>query len=237
MSNTFRQHRFKSPPGSTDILLIRHGESAAADPDNPFPTVNGHGDPPLHACGLQQAELVGTRLSNEPIDAIYISNLQRTAQTAGPLSKKLNLEPNVLPDLREVFLGEYEGGIYRQKMADNDQALRNAFREHRWDLIPGAESNEEFERRLKNGLETIASAHPNELIAAFVHGAVIAQILSTATRARPMAFTGADNGSISHIVIFKDRITVRCFNDTTHLDPHYSNRSSAIQESSKDPKT
>jgi probable phosphoglycerate mutase len=67
-------------------------------------------------------------------------------------------------------------------------------------------------------LQRIAAAHPDELVAVVVHGGVIAAILSVATGAKAFAFMGASNGSISRIVMDKDRIIVRGFNDTNHLD-------------------
>ena len=228
MSKEFRQHRFVSPEGSTDILLIRHGESAPVNPDSPFPSVDGHGDPPLHPDGQVEAQQVAERLQYEPINAIYISNLQRTAQTADPLSKKLDLNPIEIADLREVHLGEYEGGLYRKKVAENDPTLRRALREQRWDIIPGAETNEAFEARLNSAIAQIASENPNRLVAAFVHRAVIGQIVSSATHAQPMAFLASDNGSITHIVVTKSRVLVRRFNDTSHLTKHYSSRSSTL---------
>ena len=54
------------------------------------------------------------------------------------------------------------------------------------------------------------------------HGGVIGQILADATGARPFAFAGADNASISHIVVFGERVTVRRYNDTTHLEHGFS---------------
>ena len=224
VAEQYRQHRFVSPAGSTDILLVRHGESAPADPKRPFPLVDGHGDPPLHKDGVSQAHQVAARLREEAIDAVYISSLQRTRQTAEPLCGLLGIEPVAIPDLREVYLGEYEGGLYRKKVAENDSALRRALREHRWDLIPGAESNEAFESRVLSSIRKISSTHPDQLVAAFVHGAVIGQIVSTATGAQPMAFLGADNGSITHIVVTKRRVHVRRFNDTSHLTRRYSSR-------------
>lgn len=107
----FRQHRFAPPPGSTRVLLVRHGESAPARPDRPFPVRDGHGDPPLHPHGRAQAELVGSRLAaEEPIAAIYVTTLQRTHETAAPLAARLGLDPIVVPELREVHLGDWEGG-------------------------------------------------------------------------------------------------------------------------------
>ncbi len=89
--------------------------------------------------------------------------------------------------------------------------------EQRWDVIPGAESHETLNQRIGAALKRIASAHPDSLIAAFVHGGVIANILAQASGARPFAFAGADNGSISHIVLHEEQIRVRAFNDSSHL--------------------
>ena len=64
------------------------------------------------------------RLAPEPFDAIYVSTLRRTAQTAAPLVARTGMTPVVDADLREVFLGEWEGGLLRQKAADHDPAVR-----------------------------------------------------------------------------------------------------------------
>src|SRR3954454_5623570 len=117
---TFRQFRFTPPPGATEILLVRHGEAEAAGEGEAFPLVDGHRDPALSEQGREQAERVGERLAVEHIDAIYVTNLQRTAQTAAPLVAKIHVEPEVEPELREVFLGEWEGGVLRQKVMDQD---------------------------------------------------------------------------------------------------------------------
>ena len=74
------------------------------------------------------------------IDAIYVTTLQRTSQTAAPLLKRLGLTPSVEPGLREVYLGEWEGGRYRKMVADFGPVAQRMFAEERWDLVPGAES-------------------------------------------------------------------------------------------------
>ncbi len=217
----YRQPRFVAPPGATQILLVRHGESRAASAENPFPLVDGHGDPELHANGREQAERVGQRLQELPIAAVYVTNLRRTVETAAPLCAHLGLEPIVEADLREVFLGEWEGGLMRIKAAQNHPIMQRVRAEQRWDLIPGAESNAALGERLERGLQRIAARHPDELVVAVVHGGVIARILAMATGAEPFAFTGADNGSISHIVITGDAILVRRFNDCSHLSRNF----------------
>lgn len=218
----YRQATFKRPPGATEILLVRHGESRAATADAPFPLVDGHGDPELHPNGRAQAERVGLRLKTLPISNIYISNLRRTLETAEPLCRHLGLTPVVDPDLREVHLGEWEGGLLRIKAHENDPVYLRVQQEQRWDLIPGGESHDSLRDRLGRSIRRIATQHRDELVVAVVHGGVIAHILAEATGARPFAFTGADNGSISHIVVVEDRILVRRFNDSSHLTEEIS---------------
>lgn len=214
----YRQHKFELPEGATDILLVRHGESRAATPDNPFPLVDGHGDPELAPQGRDQAIAVGERLKHLPITAVYATSLRRTVETAAPLCEHLGLAHRVEADLREVHLGDWEGGIFRIKAHENDPIYLKMHEEQRWDVIPGAESWKALHERVSRGLSKIAETHPNELVVAVVHGGVIGHIIASATGATPFAFNGCDNGSISRIVMLDDVTMVRGFNDVSHLD-------------------
>lgn len=220
----FPQTRFAPPPGATEILLVRHGESAPHVEGEVFGLVDGHGDPPLAPAGREQAELAAQRLidTGERIAAVYVTTLQRTHQTAAPLVERLGVEPIVAADLREVFLGDWEGGEFRRRIADNDPIAQQMFTEQRWDVIPGGEPAHQFENRVRRGIERIASEHPDELVVAVVHGGVIGQVLNLATGATGFVFNGADNASISHVVVTDDRWIVRCYNDTSHLSPTFS---------------
>ena len=214
---SYRQQKFAAPAGATEILLVRHGESRAAVPGDPFPLVDGQGDPELAETGREQAEQVGARLRHHPVAAIYVTSLRRTHETAAPLAKHLNIDPIVEPDLREVHLGEWEGGLFRIKVAENDPAYLRMHTEQRWDVIPGAESHEQLRARVAPALRRIHAAHPDQLVVAVVHGGIVGHVLAEASGAKPFAFNGCDNGSISHIVMLDDHITVRRFNDGAHL--------------------
>jgi probable phosphoglycerate mutase len=213
----FRQYRFSPPPGAADILLIRHGESAPARVEEPFPLVDGRSDPPLDLQGRKEAELLAERLAGEEVAAIYVTPLRRTAETAAPLAARLGLEPRVEPGLAEVHLGEWEGGLFRVKIAEGDPRAMRLYTDERWDAIPGAESNEAVEARVREAIERLAAAHPDQRIVVVAHGGVIATILALATGSRPFAFLGADNGSLTHVVVTSERWIVRRFNDTGHL--------------------
>jgi probable phosphoglycerate mutase len=212
-----RQHRFVPPAGSTTVLVVRHGESAAEIPGQPFPLRDGHGDPELHAHGLRQAELLADRLEQEPIAAIYVTTLQRTHQTAAPLAARLGITPVEEPDLREVFLGEWEGGIFRSKAIDNDPVFQEIFRQERWDVIPGAEPHDDFDARVWGAFQRIVAAHADERVMVVAHGGVIGHLLHRVTDSRRFAFSVADNASISEVVAGPDRIVLRRYNDVSHL--------------------
>jgi probable phosphoglycerate mutase len=125
----------------------------------------------------------------------------------------------VVPELREVHLGDWEGGEYRIRMAEGDPLARRALAEERWELIPGAESGAALTARVRAGVEAIvAQLGPGVAGAAVLHGGVIGEICRQATDSRPFAFIHADNGSVSRLVVFGDgRWLRRSFNDTAHL--------------------
>jgi probable phosphoglycerate mutase len=198
-------------------VLVRHGASADSVEGETFELVEGQGDPPLSEAGRHQAELLAARLGHELFDGMYVTTLRRTAETAVPLVARTGMTPVVDADLREVFLGEWEGGLMRQKAADRDPLLVRVFAEQRWDIVAGAESREAFGGRLRRGVERIVAAHPGGRVIVFSHGAAIGEILAQATGSAPFAFLGADNASISKIVVTDGRWVLRGYNDTSHL--------------------
>lgn len=217
MTKEYRQHVYQPPGGAVDLLLIRHGESAPARPGQSFPMKNGHGDPALHENGHAQARVVGERLKSAPLAALYVTTLQRTHQTAAPLAAHLELTPMIEADLREVCLGDWDGGLYRIRAAEKHPAFTRAVAAQEWGEIPGAETTALLHARVRAGLLRIAAAHRDEQVAAVVHGGVIGAALSLASGAAPFAFNGAANGSISRLVILGDMMQVRGFNDVSHL--------------------
>lgn len=213
----YRQIRFRPPDGATQLLLVRHGESAPARDGITFPLVDGHADPELASEGLEQADLLANRLRTEHIDAVYVTPLRRTTQTAKPLTSAVGLSVRIEADLREIYLGEWEGGLLRKYVAQQHPIALQMREQQRWDVIPGAESMDNLRGRIRAGVGRIVAAHPGQRVAVFSHGGVIGTLLSLASGAEPFAFETVDNGSISEVVVSGSSWTVRRFNDTAHL--------------------
>ena len=219
MPETYHQRQFALPPSATEVILVRHGASAPAVPGQPFPLLDGHGDPPLAPEGEAQAELIAERLAGEGLSALYVTTLSRTHRTAEPLAARTGLEPVVVPDLREVSLGEWEGGEFRIRMAERDPVALQAVTEERWDVSPGAETMESLAGRVNAGITAIVSgAGPDVRVAAIVHGGVIGEVCRQATGSRPFAFVHSDNGSFTRLIVSAEGgWLLRSFNETAHL--------------------
>lgn len=87
------------------IYLVRHGETLA----NRQGILQGWSNNPLDDTGRKQAAALVTRVSRVPVDALYTSDLIRTQETAAPLAAARGLEPMVVPGLREISFGKWDG--------------------------------------------------------------------------------------------------------------------------------
>jgi probable phosphoglycerate mutase len=218
----YHQRAFALAPDATELVLVRHGSSAAARPGERHEMLEGHGNPPLAEAGHAQAAAVAERLGGEGFAALYVTPLQRTAQTAAPLAAATGLEPEVVPDLVEVSLGDWEGGEFRIRAQEGDPLVARALAEERWDVLPGAEPPEQIEERVRRGIATLVErTGAGRRCIAVLHGGVIGEICRLATSSRPFAFIRADNCSITRVVVWQDPgfpWMLRSFNDTTHLE-------------------
>jgi probable phosphoglycerate mutase len=219
VSSSYPQRGFVPPAGSKEFVLVRHGASIAAVPNEPFELLEGQSDPSLAPRGEEQARLLADRLAAEPVSALFITPLRRTAETARPLAERLQLEPVVIPELREVHLGDWEGGEFRIRMARGDPIAARLLAEERWDVIPNAESMDAFAARVRAGLDRVAAAvAPDATAVVVTHGGVIGELCHQATGSRPFAFAAVDNASITRIVLLPDgRSLLRGFNEVAHL--------------------
>lgn len=213
------QRPFALPGDAAEIVLVRHGSTGEGAAHAATPLLDGQSDPPLTEEGRVQSHAVSARLSAEPIAALFVTDLRRTAETARPLADATGVEPVVVPDLREVHLGDWERGEFEARIRRADPLVDRLFREQRWDVVPNAEPMERFARRVGAGLRAIADGlEPGCTAVAFVHGAVIAEACRQTAGSRGFAFLSPDNGSVTRLVRLGDGSwMLRSFNETSHL--------------------
>jgi probable phosphoglycerate mutase len=149
---------------TTTLLVARHGETDW----NREHRWLGQVDRPLTELGREQARELGRSLVATPIDAAYASDLSRAFDTATIALAGRDLGVSRVRDLRERFLGSWEGQF--------DDDLRERFPEAyaRWKASAGygaddAESYEAVVARVGTAIRTIAAAHPSETVLVVAH--------------------------------------------------------------------
>jgi 2,3-bisphosphoglycerate-dependent phosphoglycerate mutase len=221
VAQRYPQEDYSRPADAIEIVLVRHGASEAAVEGRPFELLEGQADPALSQAGQRQAQAVAAHLADEPLAGLFVTPLRRTAQTAAPLAAATGLNPVCVPELREVHLGELDGGAFRIAVRRGDPRVAEVFAQQRWDVIPGAETMRAFAQRTRTGIDRILDGlQPGATVAAVVHGGVIGELCRQVSDSRPFAFVHADNGSLTRIVVLPDgRRWVRTFNESAHLRP------------------
>ena len=163
---------------ATRILAIRHGQTAW----NAASRIQGHTDIALDATGEWQAGRLAAALADEPLQAVYSSDLSRARQTAAPLAARAGLELRIDAGLRERAFGEFEGLSFAQiEQRWPDRA--HAWRRRDPDFgAPGGEVLRDFRNRVGAAVTRLARAHPGQGIALVTHGGVLDLLYREATR-------------------------------------------------------
>ncbi|QRF56840.1 histidine phosphatase family protein [Variovorax sp. UC122_21] len=165
------------PDTTTDIILIRHGETAW----NRELRFQGHADVPLNDMGHEQARRIGLRLAQETaVQHVISSDLLRAQQTAAPGASQLSLPIVTTASLREQFFGIAEGMRSDEIQALHPRAWEEwlEFREDH--AMPEGETAREFHARIVAALGTIAGAHRGQHLIVVTHGGVLDMVWRTA---------------------------------------------------------
>ncbi|MFH1489004.1 MAG: histidine phosphatase family protein, partial [Pseudomonadota bacterium] len=99
--------------------LIRHGQIAGYDR---FP-VYGHTDVEMTEVGILQMEKLSERLRLARISAVYSSDLMRSVQGARIIARHHDVPLNPLPELREMYFGDWEGKTLEEIRESHADAL------------------------------------------------------------------------------------------------------------------
>ncbi|OBE96588.1 hypothetical protein A5776_19765 [Mycolicibacterium elephantis] len=156
---------------SMTLTFVRHGQSQANADDRIDTSVPGPG---LTELGEEQAEKVAIILADRDFDGIFASNMVRTQLTAMPLANMLSQDVEILPGLREISAGIFEGSSESGGLGRLGYGLAPVA----WTLgarfvpVLGAADGNAFDARVDRAIQTIYdNGHRNAV--AFSHGATI----------------------------------------------------------------
>ena len=201
------------------FIIVRHGYSIF----NKEKRFTGHIDVDLDERGYAQAAKNAEYIvANYHIDKIYSSDLCRAYNTVKPVADALGLPIHTSKDLRELYIGRWEGLSIADVKRDEPEAL--AFYRKR---IPeanagGGETRLQLRRRITRAMAQIAEENDGQTILVGSHGGAI--------RALCCAWQGysieemdmvpdLNNASIT-VVLYDpktDRAEFEVFNQADHL--------------------
>lgn len=168
-----RSRAFKGTPGCR-VYLFRHGETANAHQI----CMNGHFDVALSDTGVEQARQLAQALQDQPIRAVYSSDLQRSYQGARFIAEHHELEPVAFPELRELSFGEWEGKSLADLSLRYPGEMDKRLKQTELFRADGGESFQELHDRVIPKFMEITTRHPNDTIALVCHGGVNRAILA-----------------------------------------------------------
>lgn len=161
-----------------ELHLIRHGETDW----NKERRVQGQSESQLTELGIQQARELGQRIRHLDFDKIYCSSSLRTRQTAEHAFPESDIEIAYLDELREIFLGPWEGHLYEDLARREPESHRHFWEQPQLFQVEGAESFFELQQRAIDAVAGIESTHRanstnGRKIAIVSHGALIKSYL------------------------------------------------------------
>ena len=201
----------------TRLIIVRHGQTIW----NLERKYQGHSDIALTEKGLKQAEAVAVRLAAEPVDAVYASDLSRAFKTAECIAAKHNLKVGLVPALREIKFGDWEGLTYEEITARWPGLLGKLWSTPDELEIPGGESFHQLKARAYDAVTKIVAAHPEQTVAIVAHGGTIGTILCAMLNIHlnHVWSIRQDNTAVNIVEYYEGRPTICLLNCIRHLQP------------------
>lgn len=155
------------------LYLLRHGETDGSA----HLRYCGQTDIPLNKDGIEQARQLARRLSKEPIDVIYSSDLIRAYETAAIVARGRGLNVKRNKNLREIHLGDWEGLTMEEMRAKDTDLVDKWMVEFSTFRMPNGESIPGFKARVEKGIKDIISKNSGTNVAVVAHGGVTRMVL------------------------------------------------------------
>ena len=201
---------------ATRIIAVRHGETAW----NVDTRIQGHLDIALNDTGHWEARQVARALADEPLAAVYTSDLQRAHATAQAIAQASGAPLVAEPGLRERSFGELEGRTFAEIEAELPEQARR-WRQRDPHFAPtGGETLVQLRERIAATTHRLAAQHTEQLIVLVAHGGVLDMLYRLATGLdlqAPRTWL-VTNASINRLLWTPQGLTLVGWADTQHLD-------------------
>ncbi len=195
------------------LTLVRHGET----PANIQGVWHGSIDTPLTERGRAQAERVAHYLAEHHADAsaIYASPLTRAHDTASAISRRTGLAVELVEDLREYDLGEWEGLSY--DVLHQEKKLWERMKNEPHFAPEHGESPLGATERFVDALRGIAQRHEGERVIVVAHGGVLSLMVAQLIDGHYSRWKQVmDNCAVSEMSLGEDA-ELLSFNHVEHL--------------------
>jgi broad specificity phosphatase PhoE len=205
------------------LIIVRHGQTTW----NERGKIQGVSDPPLSKRGKQQAELLAKRFSNEKLDAIYTSTLQRAIKTGEAIA---NYHPAIgvqkRKELNEMDWGEWEGLTIEQIKARFPEQYTKRLAD-KFNFAPKAgESPARLQRKIAPFLKKLVAKHTGQSVLIVGHNGINRVILGTILEWSPKRITDVltNNTAVCILYVKTGKSRMHLFNCTKHLETTLSKK-------------
>lgn len=197
------------------IYLLRHGEVEGVETRRFI----GHLDVPLSALGERQCAAQAARLRGAGLVAVFSSDLVRARRSAEIIGAPHGLAPAVVPALREMAMGRWDGLTAAEIRAREPEAFADWMARVGEFPFPGGESVPDLVARAAPAFDALVAAHRGRPIAIVAHAGTNRALLCRALGlplGRLLVF-GQDYGALSVLDVRPGGCALRRLNERPML--------------------
>jgi broad specificity phosphatase PhoE len=158
--------------GPALVWLYRHGPILLSASE----VCLGWTDAPLAdaARTAEEARRLGRLIGS--VDAVYSSDLQRATGTGAPLAETLGLPLRVIPALREMRFGQWEGRRWADLREEASEFFAHYVNHWETAAAPGGESFADLRARVAGFWDQLVRDHDGGAVALVSHGVALAAL-------------------------------------------------------------
>ncbi|TGC28935.1 adenosylcobalamin/alpha-ribazole phosphatase [Escherichia sp. E1130] len=192
------------------LWLIRHGETQA----NVDGLYSGHAPTPLTERGIAQAKSLHTLLRDVPFDKVLCSELERAQHTARLVLDARQLPMQIIPELNEMFFGDWEMRHHRELMQEDAENYSAWCNDWQHTVPTRGEGFQAFSQRIERFIAGLSEYQQHKNILIVSHQGVLSLLIARLIGMPPEAMWHfrVDQGCWSVIDINDEFATLRVLN-------------------------